>query len=1247
MNPPPVFTEPIPSEPPPAAQRPARRHPRTLGWVGTSALAMGGSNQSLFLVGALIATQGSAAVPLLVIGLLLSWAAAPGWTELILMWPDRVGGIAATCAEAFRPYSPVLANLTGVCYWWGWVPTCGLTAILSASALHQWYLPGVPVTLLASLIVVAFTAVNLCGITWVVRLALPLAGCAAILGFISAVVPVLAGTINWHRATSFSLVTPFHGAFGAITSAMAGLYLIGFAAPAFEAAACHVGETRDPARNVPRAMFASGATASLFFIILPAVWLGAIGPAGLGGQLMTTIGPTFAPLLGGAARAAALWFMVTSMFMGTLQPLAGAARTLSQLADDGLLPRLLSRRNRHDAPWVASVLTGGMAITVLQSGDPTWVIAAANLTYLIGIGLPSVAVWLLRRHSPEMTRPYRAPRGTIGLGLGAASIWGLTTVLGFEQFGLPTVLAGLGLAYSGSILYAWRVWRDRVASGAPRIARSLHVKLTGAMLGVVILDGAGYLVAVSHIAHHDAALITLLADIFVAVAMLTIAVGLVLPGMIGHAVREVATATQDLAHGTVADLTRAMQALSIGDLDAAHARADSLPVSVRSRDEVGLMAVSFNLMLTEVTAAAAALDGAREGLRAAEATLERNVAQQAAVAELGQRALETMDLDAIMAFAVAILQRVLALDVAAVLERDDRDPLLWHPRAAAGLPGDGRVLAPVSSDRAAVAAALTARAPVAAPAGGCLLAPWLDAEPRSGLLMAIRGGADPWGVLAVHCLQERAFTIEEIDFVHAVGNVLAEAIQRVRSVEEIRRQALHDPLTGLPNRALFINHLELALAQGARRGTAVAVLFLDLDQFKLINDGLGHAAGDELLQHAAARLDRALRSGDTVARFGGDEFVVVCTDIDGPHAARLVATRLADALREPVLIGGIEHRISASMGITMASGLQRSAETMIGEADAAMYRAKERGRNRHEMFDNAMRSQATDRLRLANDLGMALERGELRVEYQPIVGLDDAVLRSAEALVRWTHPERGEISPGEFIPIAEESGTILAMGEFVLREACAAAARWRRAAPGDGDGDGDGDGPAVAVNISLRQIRQPDLPDTIARILRETGLTPSALHLEITESVLMEETETSMRCLHALKSLGVSLVLDDFGTGYSSLAYVKRFPIDVLKIDRSFVADLECDDKDATIVEAIICMARGLRLTVVAEGVETATQAAALGDLGCDRAQGWLYARAVSPERITALLGRPLPVDAGGIVSATSAASTAVIPPSA
>lgn len=546
---------------------------------------MGGSNQSLFLIGALILSQGSFAIPLLAVGLLLSLAAAPGWTELVLMWPNRVGGIAATCAEAFRPYNPVLANIAGVCYWWGWVPTCGLTAILSATAIQEWYLPGAPIPLVASGLVLLFAAVNLCGVRWVTRLAVPVACVSALLAGLSGLIPIVTGHMNWHRGTSYHLVTPFHGMFGQWTSLMAGLYLIGFAAPAFEAAACHVGETVNAESNVPRAMAASAAMATLYFLVLPVIWLGTLGTGPLAGNLQETLAPTFAPWLGGAARAAAIGFMMFNMFHGTLQPLAGAARTLMQLSEDGLLPRLLARRSRTDTPWVATLVTAGMAIGLLLTGDPVWVIAAANLAYLVSIGLPSVAVWLLRRNEPGLHRPYRAPRGMVMLGVVAAGCWTVATVFGFEQFGLPTVLAGIGLSLSGVLFYIARRWSDQRRAGVRGITltRSLHFKLTGALLLVLALDSMGYFLAVSSASLHASARVEGLKDIFVLVALLTIAVGLVLPGMIAQAASDVADAADWLATGMLSDFVRAMQALSRGDLENAYARSETKPLQVEPR----------------------------------------------------------------------------------------------------------------------------------------------------------------------------------------------------------------------------------------------------------------------------------------------------------------------------------------------------------------------------------------------------------------------------------------------------------------------------------------------------------------------------------------------------------------------------------------------------------------------------------------------------------------------------------------
>jgi diguanylate cyclase (GGDEF)-like protein len=1127
---------------------------------------MGGSNQMVFLVAALIAVNGSAAIPVLIVGVLLSWMAAPGWTELVLMWPKRVGGIAATCAEAFKPYSPVLANLTGVCYWWGWVPTCGFTAILSATALHQWYVPFIPITPLAIAIIVTFVGINLLGVRAVTRFAIPVGLTAAFLALLSGVIPVFAGTVDVEAATSFHLDTPFDGAFGALTSAMAGLYLVGFAAPAFEAATCHVGEMKNPVRNLPRAVFASGTMAGLFFVVLPLVWLGTIGIGGMEGDLSETLGPTFAPLLAGTAKAAAIWFMVANMFMGTMQPLAGASRTLSQLSEDGLLPRSWAKRSRRDVPWVTTLITAGFAIGALLMGVPTWMIAAANFAYLIAIALPSIAVWLLRRNEPDRERPWRAPRGTIMLGVFAAGAWFFATGLGFEQFGLPTVLLSLGLAYAGSLLYAWRRASDRRRSGQPGVKRSLHFKLTGAMIAVIVLDGAGYLLAVSHVPDTDPALISLLQDIFVAVAMLTVAVGLILPGMIGHAVEQVSAAADRLATGTLTDLTRAMRALSVGDLGAAKARVDVVPVVVASRDEVGAMADSFNTLQREVGRTAEALDGAREGLAAAEDKLERSLRQQAAVARLGQIALEGVDLRDLAEEAVAISRTALGRDVAATI----------LPSA------DGRRVE-------------------------------TGAAPPDAVGIPIGHADARLGVLRVAKLP--VLTADESAFLQATANVLADAIERLKAEEDMRHQALHDPLTGLPNRTLLADRLTQALRRATRNGST-AVLFLDLDQFKLINDSRGHRAGDELLRAVADRLTNVMRPGDTVARFGGDEFCIVCDDVDDALGAVGIARRIIAELGLPYPLATGEHFATASVGIAFADGASRPAEDLIREADAAMYRAKALGRGRYELFDELMRGDATRRLSIDQDLRRALDvDDELVAYYQPIVALPGGEIVGMEALMRWRHPERGLVAPGEFIPIAEDSGAILELGDRVLQQACHQAAGWRARL---------GTRPFyVSVNLAPRQVAEPGLAARVAVVLQSSGLPPEALALEITESALMEESTLVAENLRRLTDLGVRLVLDDFGTGYSSLAYLRKFPIDALKIDRSFIAGLgsgdDCDD--TTIVETIIQMAAGLRLDVVAEGIETAEQAAILDGMGCRRGQGFLWSRAVAPDDVAALLG--------------------------
>ncbi|HZQ98024.1 MAG TPA: EAL domain-containing protein [Chloroflexota bacterium] len=419
---------------------------------------------------------------------------------------------------------------------------------------------------------------------------------------------------------------------------------------------------------------------------------------------------------------------------------------------------------------------------------------------------------------------------------------------------------------------------------------------------------------------------------------------------------------------------------------------------------------------------------------------------------------------------------------------------------------------------------------------------------------------------------------------------------------QLAHQAFHDVLTGLPNRALFVDRLDHALVRAGRRHASVAVLFLDLDRFKVVNDSLGHDVGDNLLVAVAQRLRGCVRSGDTVARLGGDEFTVLLEDIAAAADAGQVAERIMAAMQAPFELAGHELCISASIGIAVSGGHGVRPDDLLRDADAALYRSKSRGKARYEVFDASMQARALERLRLENELRHGIDRGDLRVHYQPMVRLATGRIAAVEALVRWEHPERGFIPPGDFIPLAEESSLILPLSRWVLAEACRQASQWR---------GGGRDQPAigVSVNLSLRQFQHPSLVDEVAAALHASGLEPRRLTLEITEGMMMEAAEAASAILGDLKALGVRLAIDDFGTGYSSLGYLKRFPIDQLKIDRSFVAGLGRDPEDTAIVHAVVRLAHTLGLEVTAEGIETAAQLEALRATGCEHGQGYYFAR--------------------------------------
>ncbi|MBA2445262.1 MAG: EAL domain-containing protein [Nocardioidaceae bacterium] len=414
---------------------------------------------------------------------------------------------------------------------------------------------------------------------------------------------------------------------------------------------------------------------------------------------------------------------------------------------------------------------------------------------------------------------------------------------------------------------------------------------------------------------------------------------------------------------------------------------------------------------------------------------------------------------------------------------------------------------------------------------------------------------------------------------------------RKRAQQELATFALTDPLTGLPNRLVLIDRLTHALAAARREGTNVGVLFLDLDWFKNVNDSLGHDAGDEVLRQVAARLTTTLREADSAVRLGGDEFVIVCEHVD-IHQAGKLAARICAILSEPYTVAGVETVVTASIGV--AVGNLPTAEGMLQQADASMYRAKQRGRGRIDIHDQAAQAVALDWLTLNHDLRLALERDELVLYYQPIVELATRRVVCREALLRWNHPHRGLLAPGAFLPAAEETQLIAVIGAWVLEHACAAAARWD-------------DGAAVSVNISSRHLAQADFADSVRAALEASELSPSRLVIEITETSLLRASTSVLKSTHTLQELGVGLALDDFGTGQASISVLQRLPIQILKIDRSFVADLAGEPSTANLVDGLIHLGAGLSLDVIAEGIETDAQAQWLADHNCPHGQGFLY----------------------------------------
>ena len=589
--------------------------------------------------------------------------------------------------------------------------------------------------------------------------------------------------------------------------------------------------------------------------------------------------------------------------------------------------------------------------------------------------------------------------------------------------------------------------------------------------------------------------------------------------------------------------------------------------------------------------------------------LRRRVVVAEAVAELSHQALTAVQPEELLRRSLQMAIELIGADYGTAVRRHPDGQLSVAHELGPEPLAPGTVL-PLAAERSyvlrvigtgeAFTSADLRRDPRVSPPG-----PLLERGVISGLAVPIRGADAVMGALALHARHHRRFSRDDVAAANALASVVATAWEQAAQRERLHQQALHDPLTELPNRALFLDRLDhvLSTRPGSTTADGLAVMLVDLDDFKAVNDGFGHATGDHLLRVAAQRLASALRGHDTLARLGGDEFAVLCENVPEERTALELAHRMKSACDGPVETAGASVALSASIGLVwrdVGVAGRRGAAGLLAEADAALYQAKGRGEPRVQVFDRRLERRLRHQRQVEVDLGLALERDELRVHYQPVRRACDLRVLGIEALVRWQHPARGLLMPGDFIPVAEQTGLVVPLGRWVLETACRQAARWQQLGSG-------ADAPLwVAVNLSPRQLGDPGLVDAVAAAQRESGLREGTLALELTESALMPDETTHDEVLDRLRDTGARLFLDDFGTGYSSLTHLTRLPIDTVKVDRSFVAGLPGSRRNAAVVSALVRLGRDLGLSVIAEGVEKPRQLRALQLLGCPSVQGFL-----------------------------------------
>ncbi|HUZ30216.1 MAG TPA: EAL domain-containing protein [Solirubrobacteraceae bacterium] len=603
----------------------------------------------------------------------------------------------------------------------------------------------------------------------------------------------------------------------------------------------------------------------------------------------------------------------------------------------------------------------------------------------------------------------------------------------------------------------------------------------------------------------------------------------------------------------------------------------------------------------------------------AERRLRRKAAQQEVVAALGARALEGEELSELMSDAAIRVAETLDAAFVGVHEYlPDRDAFVLFAgegpdtfrRTGGKIPADGSQLGEtLRSGRELIVGDWTAESKLVEATFFCAQGI------ASGIAVPFPATPEVFGVLSVQSTEPHQFNYEDAVFLRAITSILAAAIARHQTEEKIRHQALHDSLTTLPNRVLLEDRLSRALATARRHGRSLAVLFLDLDHFKRVNDGLGHTTGDEVLLAVAQRLSGCLRSEDTLARFGGDEFVVLLPEIEDAQGWRVVVERIREALRAPLSLDERQIMVSVSIGVALGGTHEpgKDAQALVRDADLAMYAAKQSGPGRETVFAEEMYHAAVQRLDLLGDLHRAVEEEQFVAHYQPIVSLQHETIVGLEALVRWEHPHHGLLPPSAFLPLAEETGLMIAVGHRVLRQACQHLRRWQDADPRWRE-------LYVSVNLSTQEVHDPALVERVAQVLDETGVAAANLVLEITEGVLLETDDEAIDRLKDLGQLGLRLAVDDFGTGYSALSYLQRFPMDILKIDKTFIDQLGEHEGQERLVNGIIELARGVNLQTVAEGIETPQQADALRGMNAGLGQGFHFARPLRPADVDALL---------------------------